>query len=72
MESDIIVEGFKLAEQEHGVRYTKFVGDGDGSVLACLREDVKIWGRDIEKQECDNHAVKCFRSSLEKLAKEKP
>ena len=72
MESDIIVEGFQLAEQQHGVRYTKFIGDGDSSVLARLREDVKVWGRDIEKQECANHAVKCFRSSLEKLAKEKP
>jgi len=72
MESDIIVEGFKLAEEQHGVRYTKFIGDGDSSVLAHLREDVKVWGRDIEKQECANHAVKCFRTSLEKLAKEKP
>lgn len=72
MESDIIVEGFQQAEAQHGVRYTKFIGDGDSSVLAHLRQDVKVWGRDIDKQECANHAVKCFRSSLEKLVKEKP
>ena len=72
MESDIIVEGFNLAEEQYGVSYTKFIGDGDSSVLARLREDVKVWGREIEKQECASHAVKCFRSSLEKLVKEKP
>jgi len=60
MESDIIVEEFILAEQQHGVRYTKFIGDGDSSVLARLRQDVKVWELDIEKQECANHAVKFF------------
>ena len=44
MESDIIVEGFKLAEQQHGVRYTKFIGDGDSSALARLQQDIKVWG----------------------------
>ena len=34
METDIIVEGFMEAERVHGVRYTKFVGDGDSSVLS--------------------------------------
>ena len=29
MESDIIVQGFQLAEQMHGVRYRWFIGDGD-------------------------------------------
>ena len=28
MESDIIVQGFQLAEQMHGVRYLWFIGDG--------------------------------------------
>ena len=45
MESDIIVEGFNLAQEQHGVRYTKFIGDGDSSVLAHLRKDIKVWGR---------------------------
>ena len=32
MEADIIVEGFQLSEQIHGVRYLWFIGDGDSSV----------------------------------------
>ena len=32
MESDIIVEGFKLSESMHGLRYIWMIGDGDSSV----------------------------------------
>lgn len=72
MESDIILEGFRIAEQQHGVRYIKFIGDGDSSVHAQLISGVSGWGYAIQEQECANHAVKCFRSSLEKLVKDKP
>ncbi len=33
MESDILVEGFRQAEQTHGVCYMHLAGDGDSSVL---------------------------------------
>lgn len=56
MEPDIILEGFKQAEQVHGVRYKRFVGDGDSSVYPTLIENVLGWGRYIEKLECANHA----------------
>lgn len=72
METDIILEGFLKAEQTHGVRYTKFIGDGDSSVFPTLRESVPKWGRDIQKVECANHACKCYRSSLEKLVSDNP
>ena len=36
MESDIILEGFQKAEQQHGVQYIKFIGDGNSSVNAQL------------------------------------
>jgi len=73
MESDVILEGFCMAEKQHGLRcYTNFIGDGDSSVQSTLRENVHEWGRDIAKQECANHAVKCFRSSLENLVKTNP
>lgn len=72
METDIILEGFINAEKTHGVRYTKFVGDGDSSVYPTLLTQVPIWGRDIQKIECSNHACKCYRSSLEKLAADNP
>ncbi len=61
-----MLEGFLAAEKTHGVRYIKFVGDGDSSVYPTLLTQVPIWGRDIQKIECSNHACKCYRSSLEK------
>ena len=72
MESDIILEGFCKAEQQHGLRYINFIGDGDSSVHTMLISGVSGWGHAISKQECANHAVKCYRSSLENLAKDKP
>ena len=72
MEADIILEGFKKAEQVHGVRYKRFVGDGDSSVYPTLIDNVPGWGRYIEKLECANHACKCYRSGLEKLVQDKP
>lgn len=72
MEADIILEGFLAAEKTHGVRYTQFVGDGDSAVYPTLLTKVPIWGRDIKKLECCNHACKCHRSSLEKLVSENP
>ena len=36
METDIILEGFQVAEKTHGVRYMRFVRDGDSSVYPTL------------------------------------
>ena len=71
MKSDIIAEGFRLSETTHGVRYLKVVGDGDSSVMATIRQAV-LYGAFVEKIECANHAVKCYRSRLEALAKDHP
>ena len=46
------------------------IGDGDSSVHHAVRTGVPSYGRLVQKLECANHAVKCYRSSLEKLAKE--
>ena len=70
METDILLEGFKQAEL-HGLRYTKFIGDGDSSVFPTLVTQVPVWGHAIENIECANHAVKCYRSALENLVKDK-
>lgn len=72
METDIILEGFKEAERVHGVRYTKFVGDGDSSVYPTLLQNVTGWGHLIKKLECANHACKCYRGALEKLVQDNP
>ena len=71
MESDIVAEGFRLSERTHGIRYLKMVGDGDSSVMTKVRETVP-YGTSVEKIECANHAVKCYRSRLELLVKDHP
>ena len=63
METDIIVQGFQEAESNYGLRYTKFVGDGDSSVHPSLITGVPQWGYAIRKIEC---AIKCYRGALEK------
>ena len=72
MESDIILKGFCKAEKQHGLRYINFIGDGNSSVDTTLVSGVPEWGHAITKQECANHAVKCYRSALENLLKDKP
>ena len=67
METDVIAEGFVKAEATHGVRYIKFAGDGDSSVYPTLLNEVPVWGRDIKKLECANHACKCYASALKNL-----
>ena len=32
MEADIILEGFCKCEEQHGIHYIEFIGDGDSSV----------------------------------------
>ena len=71
METDIIVEGFKKCEQQHGIRYTTFIGDGNSSVYSSVIESVP-WGYCITKVECANHSLKCYRSALEKLVHDNP
>lgn len=71
MERDLILQGFKQAD-EYGLRYMKFIGDGDSSVFSTLVKQVPVWGHAIEKTECTNHAVKCYRTALENLVKNKP
>ena len=44
MEPDIILEGFKQVEEVHGVRYKRFVGDGDSSGYPTLVQNVPGWG----------------------------
>ena len=72
LETDVMLEGFQEAERVHGVWYMRFVGDGDSSVHTTLVQSVPVWGLAIKKQECANHACKCYRSALEKLVQEKP
>lgn len=49
METDIVIEGFNIAELKYRLRYTKFVGDGDSSVYHNLITGVQGYGHAIRK-----------------------
>ena len=63
----MLLEGFRAAETMQGLRYMRMTGDGDSSVLANIQVNVQGWGMKVSKVECANHAVKCYRSRLEKI-----
>ncbi len=72
MEADMLVEGFKAAEDMQGLRYMRMTGDGDSSVLSNIQASVPGWGSKVTKVECANHVVKCYRSRLEKIVQDFP
>jgi len=67
MEANIIVEGFRLSESMHGLKYQHMIGDS--SVQHAVHNGVPSYGRHVQKLECTNHAVKCFREHLESWQK---
>ena len=71
MESDILVEGFHLSEQAHGIRYMRVTGDGDISLMENLQQMV-AYGPFITKIECVKYVCKSYILRLEKLAKDHP
>jgi hypothetical protein len=52
MESSIIVEGFLLNEKMYGIRYNKFIADGDSSVYKKILEARPYKNLTVEKVEC--------------------
>ena len=72
MEADIILEGFQLSEQMHGVQHCWLIGDGDSSVYYVVVSGVPSYGIVIKKVECANHAMKCYRNRLEGVCNDKP
>ena len=74
MESQVILEGFLEAETKFGMKYLRYVGDGDSSVHARLISEGPDWCRStsFQKIECANHCCKCFRTALEKLVTDNP
>jgi hypothetical protein len=48
------------------------VGDGDSSAYARILAEVPVWGCEVQKAECANHATKCLRTNLERLVDDNP
>lgn len=72
MEAAIFLEAFSECESVHGVRYMRFIGDGDSNTMARLLTEGPHWCKYITKIECANHACKCLRGSLERLVEDNP
>ncbi|CAK1578234.1 unnamed protein product [Parnassius mnemosyne] len=70
METDAIVEGFKISVSMHGLKYSKLIGDGDSSVGNALRNTMP-YGPNIyiRKIECSNHLMRNYSNKLRKIVK---
>lgn len=51
MEADIIVEGFNNSLSLYGLKYTKFIADGDSSVHSKILKDVS-YGHEVRYMRC--------------------
>ncbi|KAJ8875932.1 hypothetical protein PR048_023840 [Dryococelus australis] len=69
MESDILFEGFKASEKTRGLRYLKYIGDGDSSVQKAITERVP-YGLQVVKTGCTNHLLEKLYKHLLRLSKE--
>ncbi|KAF2879566.1 hypothetical protein ILUMI_26591 [Ignelater luminosus] len=69
MESDLIMEGFNENIATHNVRYLKFISYGKSSVFVKIREKV-VYGTEVMKIHCTNHAVKNCGKALYKIRNE--
>jgi hypothetical protein len=63
MEQEMIVEGFCKSERLYGLRYLFYVGDGDSSVFARIRERC-AYGSRVQKVPCKNHSIRAVTSGL--------
>lgn len=69
MEASIIVEGFKLSENMYGVRYARFIGDGDSNVYKKILEQRPYKDLTVQKVECRNHLYRNFCNKLRDVTK---
>ena len=72
MESDIILEGFNMAESKYGLKYIKMIGDGDSSVLDNLMKNGPHWCKHIQKLNVPIIVASVSGPLFLNLVKEKP
>lgn len=63
----MIVDAFCTSEELHGVRYLKYVGDGDSSVMARIKQKCS-YGYRVQKVPCKNHLIRCYTNGLYSIA----
>lgn len=65
MESEGAVRCFKRSEQKYGLRYTKYLGDGDSKAFTSVNGE-SVYGNSVvvEKLECTGHVQKRMGKAL--------
>ncbi|XP_044581963.1 uncharacterized protein LOC123263348 [Cotesia glomerata] len=71
MEVDAVVEMFNRSVEKHGVKYIKYIGDGDSKTFKGIL-DINPYDDDpvVEKKECVGHVQKRMGSRLRKAKKD--
>ena len=69
MESDILVEGFSKSVSLHGLKYTKFIGDGDSNVYKKILDCRPYSDVTVEKIECKNHLLRNMCNKLKEIVR---
>ena len=64
MESDIILEGFRLSLEMHGLIYSKYIGDGDSNIFKKLRDFPPYPNIVVQKIECTNHLLRNLSNKI--------
>lgn len=71
MEVDAVIEIFERSVEKHGVKYVKYIGDGDSKTFKGIL-DINPYDDDpvVEKKECVGHVQKYMGSRLRKAKKD--
>ncbi|GBN00759.1 hypothetical protein AVEN_220264-1 [Araneus ventricosus] len=69
MEADIIVDGFTKRVEMHGVKYARFIGDGDSNVYKKILDSMPYDNLTVEKIECKNHLLRNMCNKLKDIAR---
>ncbi|CAF4008459.1 unnamed protein product, partial [Rotaria sordida] len=70
MEVSCILRMFRRSQKKYGVRYVKYVGDGDSKTFSKLKKETPYKGIEIQKIEDINHFGKHLKRALEKIKRQ--
>ncbi|CAF1178976.1 unnamed protein product [Rotaria sordida] len=70
MEASCILRMFRRSQKKYGVRYVKYVGDGDSKTFSKLKKETPYKGIEIQKIEDINHFGKHLKRALEKIKRQ--
>ncbi|XP_077257590.1 uncharacterized protein LOC143894826 [Temnothorax americanus] len=70
MEVDSIKEMFHRSEEQYGVKYTRYIGDGDSKTYKGIVESKPYGDKEIQKKECIGHVQKRMGARLRKCKKD--